>query len=498
MGQDASAVSIRRDTTYNLAAAVAPAVFMLAVIPFYLRVIGTERFGVLAICWTIVAALRFASLGMGPALTYQLATLSQAPAQARSSLVWTALMLALAASAAGAILVVGVGEIYFRYVFAGTSSLDAEILAAVPLLAVLVPLSILIGVLNGALQGMRRFGPLSGISILNAALFALAPLIVAYLITVKLNGLILATVVANALVAIVELAACARLVPLHLPNWPGSRDTKALLGYGAWMSGTALIAPFLLLLDRFVIGALRGPAAVAVYVLPYNLVQQLVLLPASLTTAVLPRLAPLRDEEVQQMQSSSLIWLNGVLTPLSIIAIGLAAPFFEVWIGPTLAQAASPVAVILLVGGWVHGIAHIPSTILLARSRPDVVTKLLLACLVPYVAILYLATMHFGVVGAAAAWTIRAAFDPILFAYTRPYPSDLRRVVVSAVFVLAAMASALFLSWTSATYWALMVVILATACYQNRAVLISSAGTLRRMSLPFAVTGSGVVVGDGM
>jgi hypothetical protein len=60
------------------------------------------------------------------------------------------------------------------------------------------------------------------------------------------------------------------------------------------------------------------------------------------------------------------------------------------------------------------------------------------------------------------------------------------------------MASALFLSWTSATYWALMVVILATACYQNRAVLISSAGTLRRMSLPFAVTGSGVVVGDGM
>ena len=491
-------MSIGRDTSYNLAAAIAPALFMLAVIPFYLHAIGPERFGVLAICWTMVATLRFASLGMGPALAYRLATMDEAPTGSRSSLVWTALGVALAASVAGAILVVGVGEIYFRYFFAAGSALEAEIRQALPLLAALLPVAILIGVLNGALQGVRRFGALSGISILNAALFALAPLIVAYLITVKLNGLILATVVANALVAIVELAACARLVPLQMPNWPRSSDTKALLAYGAWMSGTALIAPLLLLLDRFVIGALRGPAAVAVYVLPYNLVQQLVLLPASLTTAVLPRLAPLRDEEVQQMQSSSLIWLNGVLTPLSIIAIALAAPFFRVWIGPTLAQAASPVAVILLVGGWVHGIAHIPSTILLGRSRPDVVTKLLLACLAPYVAVLYFATVHFGVIGAAAAWTIRAAFDPILFAYTRPYPSDLRRVALSAAFVLAAMAAALFLSWTSATYWALIAVILAAACYQNRRVLISSAGTLRRMPLPFAAMGGGVVIGDGM
>jgi O-antigen/teichoic acid export membrane protein len=498
MDQNTSAMSIGRDTTYNLAAAVAPALFMLAVIPFYLRVIGAERFGVLAICWTIVAALRFASLGMGPALTYRLATMDEAPADGRSSLVWTALWVALAASVAGAILVVGVGEVYFRYFFAAGSSLEAEIRQALPLLAALLPIAILIGVLNGALQGVRRFGALSAISIVNAALFALTPLIVAYLITVKLNGLILATVVANALVAVVELAACARLVPLHLPNLPRARDMKALLGYGAWMSGTALIAPFLLLLDRFVIGALRGPAAVAVYVLPYNLVQQLVLLPASLTTAVLPRMAALRDDEVQQMQSSSLVWLNGVLTPLSILAIALAAPFFHVWIGSALAQAASPVAVILLVGGWVHGIAHIPSTILLARSRPDIVTKLLLAYLVPYVAILYFATMHFGVIGAAAAWTIRAAFDPILFAYTRPYPADLRRVAVSAALIIAAMAAALLLLWTSATYWALMLVALAAACYQNRAVLISSAEGLRRMSLPFAAMGGGVVIGDGM
>jgi O-antigen/teichoic acid export membrane protein len=159
------------------------------------------------------------------------------------------------------------------------------------------------------------------------------------------------------------------------------------------------------------------------------------------------------------------------------------------WIGATLGKIASPVAAILLVGGWVHGIGHIPSTIVVGRSRPDVVTKLLLAYLAPYFAILYLATLHFGVIGAAAAWTLRAAFDPILFVYTRPYASDMRRIAVSAVLVLAAMTIALVLPWTSTLYWALVLVILAAATYQNRRVLIASAGNVRRMAFGSHVMG---------
>ena len=475
-------MSIGRDTSYNLAAALATALFMLAVVPFYLHAIGPERFGVLAICWTLVSALRFASLGMGPALTYRLASMAEASVDDRSAVVWTALILALAASLAGAVLVVAIGEIYFRYFFAAASRLDGEIREALPVLAALLPVAIVIGVLNGALQGMRRFGALSAVSIVYAALFALLPLIVALTISVRLNGLILATLIANAVVALIELAMCVRLVQLRFPSRLKRSDMNILLGYGGWMSGTALISPLVLLLDRFVIGALRGPAAVAAYVLPYNLVQQLVLLPASLTNAVLPRLAPVTDEEVQNLQSSSLLWLNGVLTPLAIVSIALVGPFFRFWIGPTLASIASPVAAILLVGGWVHGIAHIPSTILLARNRPDVVTKLLLACLVPYVVILYFATLHYGVIGAAAAWAMRAAFDPILFVHTRPYGSDIWRVAGSAALVLAAMTVALALSWTAAPYWALLAVVLAATCYQNRRVLISSAGNLRRMA----------------
>jgi O-antigen/teichoic acid export membrane protein len=476
-------VSVARDTAYNLAAAVAPAVFLLTLTPIYLAVIGVDRFGMLVICWTIVSALRFASLGMGAALTYQLAIMGDAPPDARSGMVWTALIIGLAASFVGAILVVLAGEIYFRLFFRAAAGLNQEVIQALPLLGVLLSLAILIGVLNGALRGSSHFGALSGVSIITSGLVAVTPLAAAYVIGVGLEVLVLATVAATAVAFLCEVAVCIRVVPLRRLHRPKRSEVKALIGYGSWMSATAMVAPLVLLLDRFIIGALRGPTAVAAYVLPFNVVQQLVLIPASLNSAMLPRLAPLSNEdEIQEMQSSSLIWLNGLLTPLTMVAIAFAAPFFHLWIGPTLGEMASPVAAILLAGGWVHGIGHIPSALVLGRSRPDLLTKLLLAYLVPYVAILYFATLHFGIIGAAAAWTIRAAFDPILFLHTRPRRSDMWPVAISAVLVLCSMAIALALPWTSLFYWGVMALIVAASCYQNRVILISSIGEFRKLA----------------
>lgn len=477
-------MSVARDTVYNLAGAAAPAVFLLVVTPFYLDVIGTDRFGVLAICWTIVSTLRFASLGMGPALTYHLATMDDAPPATRSGMVWTGLLIGSAASIAGAFLVVALGELYFRLFWRAASGLSGELMEALPFLGILLSLAILIGVLNGVLRGIRRFGTLSLISIVTSGLVAVTPLAAATLVGVSLKVLILATVVASAVVVLWELAVCVRVVPLRRPRRPSALQVKALLGYGSWASATAFIAPFVLLLDRFLIGALRGPAAVAAYVLPYNVVQQLVLIPASLNSAMLPHLAPLNsEEEVQKLQSSSLMWLNGLLTPLSIVAIAIAGPFFHLWIGTALGKITSPVAAILLAGAWAHGIAHVPAALVLGRSRPDLQTKLLLVCLPPYVVLLYLATLHFGVIGAAAAWSVRAAFDLILFQYTRPCRSDMWSVAASAALVLCAIAIALALQWMSSLYWGAMALIFLAACYQNRTVLISSMGEFRKLAL---------------
>ena len=472
-------MSIGRDTTFNLIGALAPALFTLAVTPFYLHAINPERFGLLAICWTLVGALGFTSLGMGPSLTYRLALNADDRPAERSRLTWSALWLSLAPSLLGALLVLLIGRFYFTDFASVTSALNREIRAALPLLATAFPLGVISGVLNGALQGRGRFDLLSGTSLFSSALVALLPLGAAVLIGPQLPVLIAASAFGLLLTIAFQFVICRLVIPLQMLAAPTRGDVKALLGYGAWTSGTALIAPLVLLLDRFIIGALRGPAAVAAYVLPYNLVQRLIYVPASLSSALFPRLGPLREEDVRQLQSQSLAWLNGLLTPMSVAAIALAAPFFHFWIGPSLGSAASPVAAILLVGGWVHGIGHVPSTIVSGRNRPDLLTKLLLAYLIPYAALVYVATERWGIVGAATAWTIRAAFDPVLFFFTRPRRSDMRSIAFSAALVLAAMITALGLPWTSPLYWAVVALLVGAACYRHRDILVASIGKVR-------------------
>ena len=467
-------MSVGRDTSYNLAAALAPVLFALLVTPFYLHLIGPDRFGVIAICWTLVGALGFASLGMGPAVMYRLATASEATPRSRSNLVWMGLVVSLAASLLGALLVVAIAHVYFQHAAAISLALREEMRSATPYVALLLPIGALTGVLNGALQGRGRFGVLSAIGIVSAALGSTVPLATALLVDVRLPSLVLAMLGANTLIILIQAAACTSIVPLRSPRWSAD-SAKALLNYGAWMSGTALISPLLLLFDRFLLGVFRGPAAVAVYALAYNVLQGLLYVPASLSSAMLPRLAPLdRQEDVDELQSSWLLWLDAILTASVIAAIALSPAFFRLWIGPALGSAASPVAIILLVGCWLHGIGHIASTVAVGRNRPDLLTKLLLACLVPYLVLLYFATAHYGVSGAAAAWTIRAAFDPILFRFTNPRLKDLRSVSFSGLLVISAMIAGLSLSWTEPLYWAVMALLLASACYRHRSILIAT------------------------
>ena len=473
-------MSVGRDTGYNLAAALAPVAFALVVTPFYLHLIGPDRFGILAICWTIVGALGFASLGMGPALGYRLALMDHAPAAARSNLFWAAVFTSLAASLVGAVIALAIAKAYFKSLAMVPLALEGEIGAASLYLSLLLPLGTLIGVLAGAFQGRKRFGLLSFVSVLNVALGALLPLAVASLGNVHLAALIKATVAAYALVVLVEFAICVRIVPLRLPTGIWIEDVRSLLNFGAWMSVTALVTPLLLLVDRLVVGFLRGPTATAIYVLAYNMLLGLLYIPSSLSSAMLPRLAPLTlESDVDALQSEWLLWLNGVLTPLVIAGIAISPPFFHLWIGSTLGGAAAPVATILLLGCWLHGISNIASAVVIGRSRPDIQTKLLILLLAPYLALLYFATARFGVMGAAGAWTIRAAFDPVLFCFTKPRRTDLLTVLISGTLVLAAMLAALALPWTAWTYWAVMAVVLGAACFQNRSILQDSLGKVR-------------------
>jgi O-antigen/teichoic acid export membrane protein len=137
--------------------------------------------------------------------------------------------------------------------------------------------------------------------------------------------------------------------------------------------------------------------------------------------------------------------LLAIVTPMVVTALVLVRPFFTVWLGGDIAQAAGRVSEIMLLGIWLNSLAFIPYVFLLARGRPDVPAKLHVAELPPYLLALWVGLKAGGIDGAAIAWTIRVAADSLLlFFFARLYSRALAtNAAVGAALVAAACIGAL-------------------------------------------------------
>jgi O-antigen/teichoic acid export membrane protein len=474
-------VSVARHTVYNLLGAVAPILITIAVTPFYITAIGVERYGVLAIFWTLLSSLSFMSFGMAPALTQQLAAMSEATPKQRSDLVWTGLLLGLPGALISGLLVILIGTVYFQHFAHSRSALDHEIQLALPWFAAAVPATMLGYVHAGALQGRSYFGMMNLLQVGTLALMSIVPLTIALAVGRELPHLTLGIAAVSYAALAVQFAVCRKITPLRFPSRPKRETIQQLAAYGRWATATSILVPAVMWVDRFFIGSIKGPAAVTAYVLPYNLVQRLVIFASSLSSAALPRLAASDREEEARLQARALAALAALLTPLAVAASALLGPFLTVWVGPKLAAAGTTAGVILVFGFWVQGICHAASTILLARGRPDIIAKLLLWYLVPYLALLALLTSKLGIVGAAIAWTARASCDCVLFLFTQPNRAQMRLAVANAGLVLTSVLIAVLVSWHNPAFWAAMATLLGTSLLANQSFLTEQ---LRGKGLP--------------
>jgi O-antigen/teichoic acid export membrane protein len=409
-----NAMSISRNTGYNVVGALIPIALALFTVPVYLHLVGADRYGVLAIAWLLLGYFGLFDLGLGRATAHRIAALHAAPPEERARTFWTAFAVNLAMGIVGGLVLWQVSAWFFTHHFKVADAIRPEIIAAAPLLGLSVPVATLTGVMIGALQGRQRFRESTLVSTLSTILFQLLPLGVAWL-----NGPNLVPLLAAALIARV-IAILALWCYTHAEVTRGFAfafdrvQIAALLKYGGWVTATGLIAPLLVTVDRFAIGATIGAVAVAVYTVPFNLAQRMTIFPTALTNALFPRLSAAVGEEEATLGLMASQALAGMMTLPVLGAILIIDPFLRWWVGPAIGEQAGLVGKIILIGFWANAFALVPYTRLQARGRPDLVTKILLIQIPPYLLALYLALKHFGLPGCAVVFSTRCAIDYLL------------------------------------------------------------------------------------
>lgn len=406
-------MSITRNTTINLVGAIVPMAVMLITVPLYLAHLGEARYGVLALVWLVLGYFSFLEMGLGKATANQIAKSHDGTNTERSEIFWTALLLNTAMGVIGACILWLVGEYLLTSVLKMPPDFRQEAITALPWLIASLPIALTSAVLNGALEGRNRFFTVNALQVGSNTIFQLTPLIAAYYYSPSLEVVIPVAILSRVLMYLPFFFACYKAVPCSfVPNFSMTR-AKSLFQYGGWVSVTGIVTPIVETLDRFLVGAIIGAQATAHYTIAYQLTTKIRIIPASLTRALFPRLSS-DVTNPTHLAEKSLKFLLPILTLIIVIAIFSAQPFLELWLGQETGRDITPTCLVFLIGVWANSLAYIPYSLLQAGGKPKLVALIHLAELLPFIAILYFATANFGVLGAAAAWSLRASADAML------------------------------------------------------------------------------------
>jgi len=409
-----------RHTALNLVGLGLPLLVAVATLPALIAGLGEARFGVLALIWAVVGYFGVLDLGVGRALTMHVApALARRDAARVGRLVGSGLaMLAALGAFAGALLAV-VADAGVAWVRELPDAAEAH--RAVLAMAVGLPFVVATAGLRGVLEADHRFGIINAVRIPLGLLTFVGPLAVIAAGSTALDA------IAWVLVA-GRIAGC---IAHAVPAWgvlrrAGARPTvdattvRVIAGSAGWLGAGTAISFLMNVVDRFVIGATLSASAVAHYATPHEMVTKLAIVPGALTAVLFPRFstqAQTGDAAMRAMHDRSALALAALLLPVVAALAWWAEPLLAAWIDPAFARESAPVLQVLAWGMYASGVASVPYTLLQGAGHARSTAILHALELLPYVAVLVVATARWGLVGAALAWTLRCAVDAVaLFA----------------------------------------------------------------------------------
>lgn len=406
---------------WNLGGLSLPLLVAAVTVPQLIERLGSERFGLLALAWGLIGYAGALDLGIGRALTQMVARLrGEGDVSAVRGILSTASRIAMVSGGVGGSLIALLALIGGNTWVTIQETPGNEIRTAMLFMAVALPAQAISATYRGLNEAYQNF---KGINLLRIGLGV-----------ITFGGPYLVSLVTQNLAALVATLVVSRIVALtiyrHLANAclagldaAGAGYSKAiakdLFRFGGWVTVSSVASPFLVQADRFVIGAVVSAAAVTVYVLPYEVVVQSLILVGAISSVAFPTLTVMLNADPGRWQAYFMRWI-GIVTVLMLSVctlLAFALPLIlSLWIGESLNPLSITIGQILCIGVFFNSIGSMFYSLMHAQGRADITAKLhLLELPIFLTALLYFVESH-GLIGAAWVWVGRMILDTTLLA----------------------------------------------------------------------------------
>ena len=411
---------LARNTSINLVGRVLPLLIGIAVMPYVIRRLGPDRFGLLSLAWMVVGYFALFDLGIGAATTKFVAEfLGRGESRRLPELVATAVISqSCLGGAAGALLGLGT-PILVNRLLKIPHEFQGQAHWVFVILAIGLPIGFANSSLGGVLAASQRFDLLNVVAVPSSSLTYLLPA-AGLALGLELPAIVFLLVLARMAALVASFVLCCRLYPTLTHGFTFNRHlVPVLLGFGGWVAVSGAVVPVLVYFDRFLIGSLISVAAVGLYTPPFMVATKVAVLPMSFFETLFPAIstsAGRGDREwIRKTLVRSLKYMLLLIGPVSLLLAFFARPLLTLWLGTGLAAQGAAVLRILAFGVLANSLTYVPYGLLQGMGRPDLTAKLQLVQLPVHVAIAWFLVVHFGLDGAALAWTIRMALEFAIF-----------------------------------------------------------------------------------
>jgi O-antigen/teichoic acid export membrane protein len=408
-----------RNTAFNLAGEVVAFCIGVVAIPYVVKTLGTEAFGILSIAWMLLVYMSLFDLGLTRATTKFVAeAVGSGEHHHVPSLIWTSITFQLLFGLLGTGLFLLSINVLIAKVFRIPPQLVGEAQRGFRFLAIAVPIILVTNCLRGVLEARQQFHLVNYIKVVtNILMFSSPFLLIPF--GGRLSSIILLMIVLRFIALGVYLELC--LSPLRRTGHRRSFDKillARLLRYGGWITVSNVTGPLLMYSERFAISALLSVVALAYYTGPADMLNRALVVPASLGSTLFPAFSSLQAGgargKLEDFYSRSLKYLVVVMGPPLLLIAAFSRDILMAWLGPVFAQNAAVPLRVLAVSIFLSSIALIPYGLLTGAGRPDITAIFHLIELPIHLTLVWLLVSRFGLVGAACAVTIRVAIDTAL------------------------------------------------------------------------------------
>ena len=412
---------LAKNSLINLAGFALPLIVGLITIPLIVRGLGIERFGLLTLAWAVIGYFSLFDFGIGRAITQSIAErLDNCPTEEVARLAWTGLLLMAVFALIGASLVASLAPWFVSSVLNVPKPLREEAIWAFLILAMTIPAVVLTAGFSGVLTAVRRFDLINVLRIpmgITIFLVPLATLPYSKSIAFVCAGLM----VIRMLFLVLHAAACFYAFPPLRANLGIVRsEIRRLLAYGGWMTVTNIIGPFMMYMDRFLIGATMSISSVSYYVTPYEMITRILVIPAAIVAVLFPAFAASKEQGLSHV--AKLYSLGGrailvIIAPVVLVLVVFAREGLGAWLGIEFSEKSAPVLQWLAIGVYLNSYAQLPIAFVQGIGRADITAKLHLLELPIYITLMIWLLKTHGIVGVAIAWVLRACLDAMLLTF---------------------------------------------------------------------------------